>query len=141
MTANPLATVLHHLRAAAAPPPSDGQLLQRFADTGDQAAFAALVRRHGRLVLGVCRRLLGTGPDQEDVFQATFLVLARRVGAIRNPASLASWLYGVAFRLARQLQGQRARRRRREGGDVPLDQIAETAMTQVDPAARASMRE
>jgi RNA polymerase sigma factor (sigma-70 family) len=142
MAAVALTNVVHHLRSLAGPEPSDAQLLARFLSTGDNTAFAALVRRHGRLVLGVCRRLLGTGPDHEDVFQATFVILARRAGAIRKQSSVASWLYGVAYRLALQLKAQRARRRRRETtADTPLDQIAETQTMRADPTARASMRE
>src|SRR5262249_4513638 len=91
-------------------PPSDRQLLARFAASHDQVAFAALVDRHGGLVAGVCRRMLRDRPDAEDVFQATFLVLARKAGAIGNPDALAGWLHGVALRLARKARAQATRR-------------------------------
>src|SRR5437762_2365355 len=73
---------------------SDGELVERFLLRRDEAAFAALVRRHGPMVLAVCRRLLGHAQDAEDAFQATFLLLVRRAGAIRRRESVGSWLYG-----------------------------------------------
>jgi DNA-directed RNA polymerase specialized sigma24 family protein len=92
----------------------DHQLLERFAAQRDEAAFAALVRRHGGLVLGVARRILRDGHAAEDIFQNTFLTLARRAGSIRKRESIASWLYGVAARLASQTRQQDARRSARE---------------------------
>src|SRR5947209_8326145 len=100
MAALPLTNVLDHVRALAGDDPSDRQLLQRFTATADEAAFAALVRRHGPVVLGVCRRVLGAGPDVDDAFQATFVVLARKAGSIRKRNAVGGWLYGVAYRLA-----------------------------------------
>src|SRR5262249_59361549 len=83
----------------------DVQLLERFARLGDRAAFERLVQRHGPMVLGVCFRVLGNEHDADDAFQATFLVLARRAGAIRKSESVGSWLYGVASRIAVRARG------------------------------------
>jgi RNA polymerase sigma factor (sigma-70 family) len=91
---------------------SDRQLIERFvAGRGDsaEAAFAALVARHGPMVLGVCRRLIADHHHAEDAFQAVFLVLARRAGSVRDPDLLANWLYGVALRTARRAKSGLAR--------------------------------
>src|SRR5260370_31782920 len=93
---------------------SDGRLLQRLLGHRDETAFAALLYRHGPMVLGVCRRVLGDGADAEDAFQATFLVLAHKAGAIQRRNSVGSWLHGVAARLARQVRLSAARRRAHE---------------------------
>ncbi len=77
-----------------------GQLLERFAADRDEAAFEALVSRHGPMVLGTCRRMLADPHDVEDAFQATFLVLARKAGSIRDADRLGPWLHGVARRVA-----------------------------------------
>jgi RNA polymerase sigma factor (sigma-70 family) len=79
---------------------SDAALLRRFARLRDEEAFAALVARHGPMVLNVCCRVLGDAHAAEDAFQATFLVLARKAGVIRRPGRLPAWLYGVAHRVA-----------------------------------------
>lgn len=93
---------------------SDRALLVAFATEGDEAAFETLVNRHGPLVRGVCRRFLPNTHDADDAFQATFLVLARKAGRIRDPDRLAPWLYGVAFRVATKARTQAARRRDRQ---------------------------
>jgi RNA polymerase sigma factor (sigma-70 family) len=98
----------------AADVPTDGHLLRRFAADRDQAAFATLVERHGPLVLSVCRRVLGTVQDAEDAFQATFLVLARKAGSIRDPHLLGNWLYGVASRIARKARAGVSKRQMHE---------------------------
>jgi RNA polymerase sigma factor (sigma-70 family) len=92
----------------------DAALLERFASQRDEAAFAALVRRYGPAVMGVCRSILGDEHAAEDAFQATFLVLARRAGSLRNPAKLGAWLNGVARKAARKARAQNLRRIARE---------------------------
>src|SRR5882757_8128410 len=79
---------------------TDADLLARFVATKDADAFAELVRRHGPLVLGTCRRVTGQAQDAEDAFQATFLVLEKKAASLRNPNLLGNYLYGVAFRVA-----------------------------------------
>jgi RNA polymerase sigma factor (sigma-70 family) len=141
MATAPLTSVVQHLqtlaRANATDHHSDQQLVQRCTSTADPEAFAALVRRHGPLVHGVCRRVLGAGPDVDDVFQATFVVLLKKVASIRKQASVASWLYGVAYRLAIDVKGQR--RRRRAGAN--LHDVAENQAMHQDPSSHAGLRE
>jgi RNA polymerase sigma factor (sigma-70 family) len=93
---------------------ADARLLARFRADRDEAAFAGLVRRHGPLVYGVCRRILGDRTDADDAFQAVFFVLARRADAVKPDRGLGPWLYGVAVRVAKKVRTQTVRRRLRE---------------------------
>jgi len=114
---------------------SDGQLLERFLDRreGGEAAFESLVARHGGMVLGVCRQVLGSDDGADDAFQATFLVLVRQAGSIQKRESLGPWLHGVARRVSLRARRDAARRRERErqgfravGGCAPDEALAET---------------
>jgi RNA polymerase sigma factor (sigma-70 family) len=126
MTNSALKTVIHDLRRLAdtngARCETDKQLLERFLVNRDESAFATLVRRHGRLVLSACRRVLADEADIEDAFQATFLVLLRKASSVRWQASVGNWLFGVAHRIAVQARANALRRRNREteaGGRRP----------------------
>ena len=102
---------------------TDGDLLERVSgppDDAAEAALEALVTRHGPMVLRVCRNVLGHRDDAEDAFQATFLVLVKQRASIRNLDSVASWLYGVASRVAARARVDAARRRKTEQGGIRL---------------------
>jgi RNA polymerase sigma factor (sigma-70 family) len=111
----PLATILRHIRHVVsgerAGETSDGELLDRVARQRDSAAFAVLVQRHGPMVMGVCRRLLGEAHDAEDAFQASFLVLFRKAGSLSHYSTLAGWLYTVASHVALRARAVAGRRR------------------------------
>jgi RNA polymerase sigma factor (sigma-70 family) len=115
--------VIRYIRRAVAaapgPAPSDVPLLALFIDRQDEAAFAELVRRHGPMVLGVCRRVLGDVHAAEDCFQATFLTLARKASSLGTPQSLGPWLHAVALRTALKARAQAARRRHHEAQVAP----------------------
>jgi RNA polymerase sigma factor (sigma-70 family) len=106
---------------------TDGALLERFVSLRDEDAFAGLVRRHGPMVLGVCRRLLRDPHDAEDAFQATFLVAVRKAASVRPREMFGNWLYGVAYRTAREARARLARRRAKEkqADDMPHPPQAE----------------
>jgi RNA polymerase sigma factor (sigma-70 family) len=106
--------------AARGDEPADSVLLERFTTQREEAAFAALVQRHGPMVLGVCRRLLQHEQDAEDVFQAVFCVFARKAHTVRSTA-VAGWLYAVACRIARNAKAVQVRQRMRER---PLPDVA-----------------
>jgi RNA polymerase sigma factor (sigma-70 family) len=109
--------------------PSDGVLLQRFVAERDQAAFAALVQRHGSLVLGVCRQVLGDWSAAQDAFQNTFLILARKAGLLDRHSPLGGWLYKVAYRLALRSRTSTARQRVTEQ-EAGAEWAARTAVDQ-----------
>jgi RNA polymerase sigma factor (sigma-70 family) len=125
-----LSPVTRFLRRVLAPhahaTSEDGQLLRQFAESRDEDAFAVLVWRHGPMVLGVCRRVLRHTQDAEDAFQASFLVLARKAGAIKRPGLLGNWLYGVAYRTSLKVRTETARRRSHEttAGNFPVEAAA-----------------
>ncbi len=133
-------TVLRHLRRVAlldrGDGPSDVHLLESFLTCRDGAFFEALLRRHGPMVLGVCKRILGNRHDAEDAFQATFLVLVRKAASIRPRELVGNWLHGVAYRTAMNARRMNARRFKKEqeaqrtewteqSVDGPMDEMLE----------------
>jgi RNA polymerase sigma factor (sigma-70 family) len=117
MQPNRFRTLVAHLWQGIGPPraaATDAELLSEYASGARPEAFAELLQRHGRLVYGACRRILGNTHDAEDAFQATFLVLARKAGSVRWQASAASWLYLAACQTARQARTRAQRQRQRE---------------------------
>jgi RNA polymerase sigma factor (sigma-70 family) len=140
MPQHDLTVALRHLCHSAGLSPAsdltDRQLLDRFAADRDEAAFAALVRRHGAAVLGACRRVLGNDADAEDAFQATFLVLARRPRSVRSARSVGPWLYGVALRLASRLRADAHRRKyvERDAGERPARALPDPTLREVEAA-------
>ncbi len=118
MATGPMSNLVHTLRRAALLQDggglSDGQLLQAFLTGREEAAFAALVHRHGPMVLGVCRRVLRNDHDAEDAFQATFLVFLRKAATVAPRELVGNWLYGVAYRTALKAKTLTARRRAKE---------------------------
>jgi RNA polymerase sigma factor (sigma-70 family) len=117
MSAGPMNQILRHLRSIlrdetdALP---DAQLLARFLSRRDESAFETLLHRHGPMVLGVCRRILGNTPDVEDAFQATFLVLVRKANTIARRETVGGFRYGVAYRTALKARAADDRRRAKE---------------------------
>ena len=133
MPAGPINEVIQYLRSILLLPEeadlTDEQLLECFVSRREPAALEALVRRHSPMVWGLCRRILGNHHDAEDAFQATFLVLVRKAAAIRSPAQLGNWLYGVAHQTALKARAIRAKRQNRER---PVTDIPEPAVVQND---------
>src|SRR5262245_55644217 len=123
-------TLLRHVRRAAlrgdAEGVTDGELLGWFVTHREEAPFEALVRRHGPMVLGVCRRVVRNPHDAEDAFQATFLVLVRRAASVVPRELVGNWLYGVAYRTAMKVKTMSTRRR-----------VKERAADRIDPGPRA----
>src|SRR5262249_38076663 len=110
----------------------DADLLRQFVARRDESAFATLLERHGPMVLGVCRQVLGAH-DAEDAFQATFLILARKAASVRRQASLAAWLQRGAVNVARTARAGAARRRAHERQAV--------LMARATPAEDEALRE
>src|SRR5262245_11158674 len=134
MATGQLSRIIQHLRGAT--PHQDGasltdaQLLACFIEERNEAAVAALVKRHGPMVWGVCRRLLSNHHDAEDAFQATFLVLVRRAASVWPREMIASWLYGVARQTALKARATAAKRRGRE---AQVQAMPEPAVDQGPP--------
>src|SRR5947208_3187555 len=112
---------------------TDAELLEAFLTRRDQAAFEMLLRRHGAMVLGVCRRALRNAHDAEDAFQATFLVLVRKAATIRPRDMVGNWLYGVACRTSLDARRAAAKRRAKEAAVLPRTQPPDGDRT--DPRA------
>src|SRR5262245_2451794 len=129
--AKPLAQAMRQIRAFAGERVDDSELLKRFQQSRDEAAFAEIVRRHGPLVLGVARRWLADRDEADDVVQSTFLALSRQAKRLDVRQSLSGWLYTVAFRLARKAQKRASRR----------DQFVVSRNTSHDPLAEITGRE
>jgi RNA polymerase sigma factor (sigma-70 family) len=131
MAANERSKVIQHLRRIAlwkdGAGLTDAQLVEEYLSRREEAALAALVRRHGPMVWGVCRRVLHHYHDAEDAFQATFLVLVRKAASIASPELLANWLYGVAHQTALKARAAAAKRKTRERQvkDMPEPAAAE----------------
>jgi RNA polymerase sigma factor (sigma-70 family) len=132
MPASQINGVIRHLRSVLGDGAevTDERLLEDYISHRDRAAFAALVQRHGPMVWGVCRRVLGNHHDAEDAFQATFLVLVRRAASIASRELLANWLYGVAHQTALKARAIAARRKGRERQVNDMPEPAETRQDQ-----------
>jgi RNA polymerase sigma factor (sigma-70 family) len=133
MPRGPFAPFLHYVRSRRRAADADAELLARFAADRDDDAFAELVRRHGPLVWGVARQVLGHDQDAEDAFQATFVLLARKAGSIRSAAAVAGWLHGTAWRVAAKARTRANVRRERERSVPPRPNG--------DPATDVALRE
>jgi RNA polymerase sigma factor (sigma-70 family) len=124
MTRAPLDTVIRHLHKLVGGEQggglSDADLLRRFLDSRDEAAFEVLVWRHGTMVLNVCRRILACEQDIEDAFQATFLALVREARSISQANAVAGWLYKVAYRVALRIKARLERLPASVGGGIDL---------------------
>jgi DNA-directed RNA polymerase specialized sigma24 family protein len=112
MSARTMNCLMRHLRRTALLGLADQDLLDAFVSRREEAAFEALLKRHGPMVLAVCRRVLGNAHDAEDAFQAVFLVLVRKAASIHRREVLGSWLYKVAYRTAQNAKAMNARRPR-----------------------------
>jgi RNA polymerase sigma factor (sigma-70 family) len=129
--ASAAASILRHVEQFIAVHPTEGwtdhQLVERFVRERDEAAFAALVRRHGGMILGVCRRILRHEQDAEDAFQAAFLILARKARTIRRSEAVGGWLYRVAYHVAVRARAAALKRDRRTGPGLEIVPQRESA--------------
>jgi RNA polymerase sigma factor (sigma-70 family) len=132
--------VLRYLRRTADSSVVDRELLQRFLELRDQAAFEMLVCRHGPMVLGVCRRLLDRGQDVDDCFQATFLVLVRRAGSLSWEESIGGWLHQVASRVALKLRAS-GRRRLANSRELDGEDLADPRSAATGEVDRVELRD
>src|ERR1700722_10340435 len=117
MATSPMSVVIQQLRTAFGrdgAEMTDGELLTLFLNSRDNAALAALIRRHAPIVWGVCHRLLRSHHDAEDAFQATFLVLVRKAASVVPREAVGNWLYGVAHQIAVRLRAMAAKKGGRE---------------------------
>jgi RNA polymerase sigma factor (sigma-70 family) len=132
-----LSTVVRQLRDVLARQDTarltEADLWERYVRERDETAFEILVRWHGPMVLGVCRRVLRNEQDAEDAFQATFLVLVRRAASLQSPATIANWLHGVAYRTALEVRSAAARRRAREAAVLPRTVMPEDPWAELWP--------
>ncbi|MHB1423197.1 MAG: sigma-70 family RNA polymerase sigma factor [Gemmataceae bacterium] len=133
--ATSIPNVLAQMQRWTAAEASDAVLLQRYVHQRDEAAFAALVARHGALVLHVCRRILGDAHESEDAFQAVFLILARKAHSLRKPETLSAWLHGVARRVALKARTKTVAR------TVEMPLAEELPDLHADPLTRLTVRE
>ena len=124
---------IRKVAARLAPDPAhDGELLSRFLTSRDEAAFAALVRRHGRMVFGTCRRVLGNAPDADDAFQAAFVVLVRKAHTLTDRACVGNFLYGIAFHTALKAKAMATKRRAKEAKvQPPISAPADRELTEL----------
>jgi RNA polymerase sigma factor (sigma-70 family) len=137
MARNPAGTLLRDLRCAALGRDlrTDAALLERYVNHQDEAAFEAILRRHGPMVYGVCRRVLHNQADAEDAFQATFLVLVQKAASIRSRATVGNWLYGVAHITASKAKAMNRKRRVREHEAAPKTCFCDVEQSRRDAQA------
>src|SRR5262245_28258587 len=143
MVTGELNGVLRRLRRWARPRDGggapDAELLGRYVERQDPAAFEALLVRHGPMVLGVCRRVLASAADAEDAFQATFLVLVRKAASVVPRGMVGNWLYGVAYRTATSAKAMNARRRAKERAAARPEAREEERWTDLRPVLDEEM--
>jgi RNA polymerase sigma factor (sigma-70 family) len=139
MAENPVARLIPEFARYRLEGAADGDLLDRYVRSRDEAAFSELVRRHGGMVLGVCRRVLRNSADADDAFQAAFLVLAKRAAAIQPASAVGAWLHGVAFRCSREALKRAARRHKYESRVSPREPDPEPMPHDIRPILDAEL--